>query len=150
MSDNLPAFDLDKYNKEVRDWAFRVGSGLKGNIMAFNGKGTGQLAQMLQTRTRKSFNEVDLISYHFPRHGVFVQKGVGRGYVMQGGTVVRGIRHDKVVKPLQGPVNRRPEDWFNGTMEREVPVLADIIANHMADKASVAAMGANAMGMQIQ
>jgi len=45
---------------------------------------------------------------------------------MQNGRVVRGIKSNKTIRLLDGPVNRKPQDWFNSTIEQEVPKLADM------------------------
>ena len=75
------------------------------------------------------------------RHGIFVQKGVGCGHIVQNGMVVRGYRTSKETQFMAkkknravaekvatgGPVNRRPYNWFNPQIDRYLPELADKI-----------------------
>ena len=42
------------------------------------------------------------IGFKFPKYGVFVHYGVGRGWVRQGGTVVRGAKERGQDKALYG------------------------------------------------
>jgi hypothetical protein len=80
-----------------------------------------KLANSINTKTRKDFGEIDTISFSFERHGVFVHKGVGRGYKMSSGVVTRTAK---------GPVTilRKPVDWFNPVLDGYIPELADNIA----------------------
>jgi hypothetical protein len=132
---------IEAFNKDVQAWAYKVRSTLKSNIQSSAGKGKGELSRSLKSNLRKDHGEIDSISYKFPRHGVFFQKGVGRGHIMQGGKVVRGVKSKKVVRFLDGPVKRSPQDWFNRTLENELPKLADIVANHKANEAVVRTAG---------
>lgn len=136
--------DTEAFNKEVQQWTYRVRSILKRDIKSKATKGEGVLANFLRSSIRKDMGEVDSVSYKFPRHGVFFHKGVARGYVMSGSKVIRGIKNNKVIKPLDGPINRQPQDWFNSTLEKQIPKLADVVADHKADEAVV-----NAAGMRI-
>lgn len=135
---------IDDFNKDVRNWAYRNRSLLKSGVNSKATKGNGTLARSIKTSTRKQLGEIDSISYKFPRHGVFFQKGVGRGHVMQGNRVIRGLKNNKTITPIDGNINRQPQDWFNATLDTEVPKLADIVADHKADEAVV-----NAAGMRI-
>jgi hypothetical protein len=135
---------IDEFNKDVSSWAYRNRSLLKSQARAMSTNGNGTLSSSIRTSTRKQMGEIDSISYKFPRHGVFFQKGVGRGHVMSGNRVVRGIKNGKVIQFTDGPVNRQPKNWFNATLETEIPKLADIVADHKADEAAV-----NAAGMRI-
>jgi len=135
---------IQEFNKDVSQWAYKIASQLRGNAAAKSQKGKGELAAKLRTNIRYDLGEVESIGYQFPRHGVFFQKGVGKGHVMAGGRVVRGIKHGKIIKPIDGTINRQPQDWFNGVLDTQVPQLADIVANHKADEAAL-----NATGMKI-
>lgn len=115
-----------------------------------------KLKDNISYRTHQYLGQVDGVGYQFERHGVFVQKGVGRGYIMVGGVVVRGRRPGNEVKQyakaqnreansiiLSGLVRRRPADWFNQLLDQHVPELADKVAQMNADAA------VNAMRMRI-
>ncbi len=147
---------IEEYNKDIKKWAYQVRGKLATNIRNSTTEGNGVLAAKVRSKLHKDLGEIDSVSYQFPRHGVFFQKGVGRGHVMSGGMVVRGLKdgktirylakdHGKVSKPLNpNHVTRTPQDWFNSTLDNELPKLADIVADHKADEAVV-----NANGMKI-
>lgn len=59
------------------------------------------------------------ISFKFPRHMVFVHKGVGKG-------VPAGIAGTSATK-------RQPKEWFNPVIEARIDKLATIAAENVAD-----------------
>ena len=102
-------------------------------------KGKRELVSSLRVRLHRDFGEIDHVSYEFRKHGVFFHKGTGRGYVIESGRLIRGTRDGALIKPLQtqqGPLQRRPKNWYNPTMNREVPKIADQIAELIADSAT--------------
>ncbi len=134
--------EISEYNADVSQLAYRIRAKLKSNLSRAV-KGEGTLVKNLRTRLHKDYGEIDLISYHFPRHGVFYQKGVGRGNVMKNGRVVRGVKEGKTIRLLPGNVTRTPHDWFDSTLKNETPKLADIVADHKADEAAINVLGIN-------
>ena len=133
----------EAYNQLINMWGFKTRNMLKSSIARLSMKGKRELVTRLQYKTKKDFGEIDAVIFNFPRHGVFFHKGVGRGYIMVAGTVVRGKRKDKshsantannaVIHPVQGPLKRHPKEWFNPVFIKSIPVLADIIAKTKAD-----------------
>lgn len=85
-----------------------------------------ELRKNLSTRARKDYGEIFMVGFVFPRHGVFVHKGVGRGWQMQGGKVVRVAKGE-----YRG--EREPKDWLNSEIEKRLPKLADDIVEIKAD-----------------
>lgn len=139
---------IEEYNKRVTAWGSALGSKIRMAIRSLTTKGKGDLLKSLRLKTAKWYGEVDKLSYHFVRHGVFVHKGVGRGYIMQGGVVVRGYKPGKVLKAAMvtanrsvpskilkpGEVNRKPAEWFNPVVNENIEGLADMIAEMDADR----------------
>lgn len=60
-----------------------------------------------------------VISYKFPRHMVFVAKGVGNG-------VPAALAGTSATK-------RKPKDWFNKVLDEEIEELADGVAERTGD-----------------
>ena len=85
-----------------------------------------ELKKNVSTRSKKDFGEIYLVGFVFPRHGVFVHKGVGRGWQMQGGKVVR-VSKGEITK------DRKPKDWLNSEIEKRLPKLAADISEIKAD-----------------
>jgi hypothetical protein len=87
----------------------------------------GKLVNSIKPSTKQSFGEIDTISFSFERHGIFVHKGVGRGWEMNG-KVVRRTAKGKMTGG-----GRNVVEWFNPVIDRNVPELADQIAIINAD-----------------
>lgn len=86
-----------------------------------------KLRESVNSRVRYKFGVTDGCSFRFERHGVFVHYGVGRGYQMQGGMVVRTAK-----TPSTGN-DRQPVDWFNAIIDANTPELANQIAQINGD-----------------
>ena len=122
---------IPQVNKELRSSAawFRFGK-----TEPFITRGTGskqrqevKLVNSIKPSTKQSFGEIDTISFSFERHGIFVHKGVGRGWKMNGKFVSRTAKG----KMQNG--GRNTVEWFNPVIDRNAPVLADQIAVINAD-----------------
>jgi hypothetical protein len=139
--------NLIQLEQEAKQWATFDVMKLRMQIMKLSHKGKGDLARALRFRIRKdALGVLERVSFSFPRHGVFFQKGVGRGYVMEGGKVVRGRKPSKQESlyakaknrdlyrvVTTGDIKRHPADWFNGTLDPTIPKLADIVSKYLAD-----------------
>ncbi|MFA6484409.1 MAG: hypothetical protein WCW62_17660 [Bacteroidales bacterium] len=133
------------YNALIDQWGFKTRNMLKSSVARLSMKGKKELMTRLQYKTKKDYGETEAVIFNFPRHGVFFHKGVGRGYIMMAGTVVRGKRKDNkshsantpqnaFIHPVQGPLKRHPKEWFNPVFTKSIPMLADIIAKTKADQ----------------
>jgi len=116
-------------NNSIRNWVPKVRSKLKSAARVFtDGKTSSfvmrgsrkeqKLAQSIASATKMADGAIDRVQFKFERHGVFVHKGVGRGYPIKGG----GVMKNKSGK------TRHPVEWFNPVFDAEVPVLADELA----------------------
>jgi len=139
----------EQYNERINQWVSQTRSQLKQSIATLSMKGKGQLVRSLQGITKKDFGQIESIVFNFNRYGVFFHKGVGRGYVMSGGQVIRGYKVDsKILRNRQnkpaiintGDLKREPKEWFNPILDREVPRLADMVTEMRADMALDAAV----------
>ena len=134
----------ESFNKEVTQWGFKTRNLLKNSISRLSMKGKGDLMRSLQMKTKKDSGEIDRIIFNFQRHGVFFHKGVGRGYIIISGRVIRGKRKEgskhgsntfenSIQHTVSGPIRRHPKPWFTPVFEQEIPHLADIITKAKAD-----------------
>jgi len=149
------------YNQMIRRWAAMVRRKLVGSVLRMQKGKSGavtrgvkrlqsrtefKLRDNMAYRTHQDYGIIDGVGFRFERHGVFVHKGVGRGYVMVGGMVVRGSRPGDILKAyaksknrsaeksvLIGPGRRQPVEWFNPILDQHVPELADKVAKMNAD-----------------
>lgn len=105
-------------NQDVKSWAQETSGDLLDKISELNIVDTGNLFRRLRHRLGHSFGEVEKISYGFPRYGVFVEKGVGRG------------------RPVGSPKAKQyARPWFNPTLDNRLPDLANRVARHSANLA---------------
>ena len=93
-----------------------------------------KLANSIGYRLHKRYDLIEGAGIRLQRHGVFVQKGVGRGYQMRNGRVVRVNASDLKIKKQYrslsgGPIRRFPVDWFNAIIDRRTEEIADTIMN---------------------
>lgn len=133
--------NIDKFNKDVRSWGQKVQSQLKQEtISRFNkgkkknriyksgihkGKNEKKLSRSLKVKFRKERGgeQIETVAFGLERHGVFLQKGVGSGYVSSGGGVAR------IAKSDDGKY-RFADNWFNGTLDKNIDSLSDTIVKH--------------------
>jgi len=142
-----PGFDPKGQNEAVSKWASMVQRRLLDRTSFFvHGKeGTinrpgrieKNLSDSIKSLTKKSYGVIDRVTYTFERHGVFVHKGVGRGYKMQGGMVIRTAKsEDQTTRSPtwwgDDPRPRLPNEWFT-LLDQTLPELADKLAEINAD-----------------
>ena len=140
---------IDDYNKRVTEWGSETGVKIRSAIRTMATKGKEDLVKSLRLKTAKWYGEVDKLSYHFERHGVFVHKGVGRGYAMIGGKVMRvngspdtqfwkeyAKLKNREYKPkvLTAGINRKAVEWFNPVVKDNIEKLADLVAEMNTDR----------------
>ncbi len=98
-------------------------------------------------RNQRGTDLVEYIGFSFQRHGVFVHKGVGKGYAMYGGMVTRVTKGQSVNSNNpnfnKSSHGRTPVDWFNHILDAETPALANQVARIHAD------LALNSMRMKI-
>lgn len=116
---------MEIVNSEIRTWTSATQAAMRNNIRAMSTKGKGDLLRMTHEYFRE-FGQINRVAFRFPKHGVFFAKGVGRGYKSTNGIV-------RKVSP--GPIRRQPKDWFNSTLDQRIPILAEKLANTMANAA---------------
>jgi hypothetical protein len=125
MTENTP-----KYNARAITWSQKVRLLLKSKVTVLSSKGKGELAASVRTKTKKDYGEIERIDFVFSRHGVFFQKGAGRGYKVQSGKVMRNPgAGGKVIT-----ARRKPKDWLTPVNEH-INELANIVAAYHADNA---------------
>ena len=128
---------LKQQNSIVLNWTTGVNRQLRssaswfrfGKTEPFITRGTGanlrqegKLVNSIRPSTRQTLGEIDTITFSFERHGIFVHKGVGRGWKMTGKLVTR------TAKGEMKNGGRNAVEWFNPVIDMNAPILADQIA----------------------
>jgi hypothetical protein len=148
---------IQEQNIAVKGWANMVTRKLKSSALRFKHGKSGMVQRGSGTKYQRNEDKLinsigrkiymasglaEGIGFKIERHGVFVHKGVGRGYIMEGGVVIRGYKTTSGKKTVDGKsnrsvaskqkttgtMNRHPTHWFNPVIENTVPELADKIA----------------------
>ena len=129
--------DSKEQNAVVRKWISMVQKRLKTNTALLthgknqsrfhHGRLERKLSDSLKSQTKQKYGVIDQASIIFERHGVFVHKGVGRGYKMVGGTVVR------TAKNVVSLTTRVPREWFNPAIDQLMPELIEKLEQINAD-----------------
>lgn len=130
---------LQKFNKEVEDWAEKAKQSLRTSIKSLV-KRDVYLSDSLKANLyydRKYGKEANRIGFSFAREGIYIHKGAGRG---QGGIIggrwidKHGSLKERAAESagLQGTGNRKPLRWFDPVIEGRLPQLADLVADYSA------------------
>jgi hypothetical protein len=91
-------------------------SGLKGDDLkkaVTESAGLESLYESLKVRFKKGSGEIYFVGFPFARHGMFLIKGVSRGH--------------KISNP------RDKKDWVTPVLDKQSPILSDILAEKYAD-----------------
>jgi len=132
---NIPAFNAD-----VKKWGFVTSSHLKRSVASLSkgksavriynsgihqGKKERKLQQSIKAtfQTEQGGAQIESIGFGLERHGVFLQKGVGRGYSMQGGSAQRTATNEPIAF-------RTRNNWYNSVLEFRKENLAKVIVKH--------------------
>jgi hypothetical protein len=88
---------------------------------------TGKLASKFKSKVGYQFDIASKIAYKFERYGVFVEKGVGRGYPIE------SVKGNAAAIASASGKGRIAKPWFNPTIEKEAARLADLLQQDVAD-----------------
>lgn len=111
--------DYEELNDKIKDWRKRTRQELIAETNKLNIKHRSNspskipFQKALKATYSKELGVINKIRFKFPRHGVFVHKGVGRG----------------------DDSNRTPKEWFNPVIEPNTEELGDIVADMYGDMA---------------
>lgn len=123
MADEL---NFEPFNDAVKESAEIAVQNLRAEISRLDIHQKGLLLKSIRAKYAFLYGEVYKVSFGFERYGVFVSKGVGRGYKIDS----VGANTDALGKAKKG---RTPKDWFNPVVEKYVKDLGDIVVKYHAD-----------------
>lgn len=110
-------------------------------IFANPGQPTGKLRDDISSYIKMDgiyHKEPNRIGFRFPRHGVHIHKGAGRGFGGRVGSKWVTIHGDvKTTDPKSlgkaGTPPRVPQHWFDNVLARRLPELADICTKYCGE-----------------
>jgi hypothetical protein len=115
-----------QYNDELLGISKKIKQELKSRVSMLTSKGKGVLAKSLSVRVKRSYGEITSMSFPFARHGVFVEKGVGRGYTVGSGNSVTRTAKGKVLRA------RVPKDW-QAPIDENMNSISKLVIQFHAD-----------------
>lgn len=138
------AKDADRasaFNKEVEQWANDVSRMLR---LKIQGRSQTVAADLHANLYTDRYGLIHRVGFSFPRHGIYIHKGAGRGQggwigskweklkEVNGVTVGTGIvRHtDPASLGKQGTGNRQAYPWFDTTIRAHIHRLEEIALNY--------------------
>jgi hypothetical protein len=140
------AMTVEDFNRKVKDWTNQVRrKALRRLQDATTGKASGEGERSLKPSLKYDFGEVYSTGFKFNYYLVFLHYGVGRGYIRQNGTVVRGHKDSRFKNKFgrmayrndTRPIARRPTDWIDVEIREGIDRLADIAQEYHGDKAAM-------------
>ena len=117
--------EVNSFNDRLKSWGLMVKADLSYSAKSMI-KSDKRLSRSIKNTFYYDSGEIYRLGFSFLREGIFLHKGVGRGYNMQG---------DEVVKTSKtAGFNRHPKPWFNPVLQSNIAELEDIIHDY-AEKA---------------
>lgn len=133
---------LTAFNKAVEEWYSSVAAQLRAKVAT---KST-RIAQQLEPRAyTDKYGLINRVGFSFPRHGIYIHKGAGRGQggyigsswtklrVVNGVEISTGLLRHTDPNSLHGTMgtgNRRAFEWFDPIVKSRINELADIVADY--------------------
>ena len=135
-----------EYEQRLSEWAEAAKRQMAAKLSSGT-HGTGLLAKKIKFKIKEDRREgFHYVGFTFKRYGVYVEYGVGRGWVRHGGHVVAGskVKEGSEIEHLlkkkgyskedirsyvirgSGGTGRHPVSWFDSTLMDNVESLADI------------------------
>jgi hypothetical protein len=113
--------EAQAFNERLMAWGAKVNGSMPASISS-HGIGGKRLRSSIRNNYYYEYGEIFRLGFSFSREGIFVHKGVGRGYRMNNGIVVK-------VSKTAGH-NRVPKPWFNPVIESHMPEMEQIVVDY--------------------
>lgn len=128
-------FKPTEYNRQIVAWKSGVTAALKASLSTLTSKGKGDLLRGI--RGYIDFNKQGdpwRAIWKFPVHGVYIFKGVARGYLLVNGRIIRAVQRGNATFIIDKGFVRHAKDWYNEPIDSRIPQLANIMGSYYADK----------------
>jgi hypothetical protein len=115
--------NIQDFNRDIRDWGKETRQKLLYRIAQLDLKERAALSnelhlrESLKLKVKTRYGEAQSVGFTFARHGIFIERGVGRGVPLA-----------KVATS-----NRTPKPWLGVVLPQAVEELADLVAQNYAD-----------------
>ena len=121
-----------QFNDRVGAWATSINNALRAKLSTMGIGKSGKLDKSIKAnlwhfgKKIREGQEVTSIGFSFKPQGIYVHLGLGRGYEMDGGVVVKKTRNSKTNLQMM----RQPKDWFDSTITEHLGELEKIVMDY--------------------
>ncbi len=128
----------EEFRKRLEAWSQKIHRGAVQVITSETRKYSGGLRGITEDTVVRNEGEQTRsyarVRFRFPRHGAYVHYGVGRGWIREGGVVVRGWRHP-VKKATPTPRGRQAVDFLDRHIKANTQEFIDLAMTWTEDRA---------------
>lgn len=132
---------LTEFNREIEKWQDKVALQLRAAISSHSLRVAKELTPKAYT---DSYGIINRIGFTFPRHGIYIHKGAGKGHGGYIGSkwnlqkIINGIPIDTGIvrhtnfdsKGKQNDGKRKAFRWFDPVIKNHISELADIVTKY--------------------
>lgn len=119
--------NTEELNQDVKNWSKETLGKLKAMLQMLGIRDTGELLKSLKGKVGFDFGVANRISFGLKIQGIWVEKGVGKGYPIE------SVKGNGVIIQAAGKKGRVPKPWFNPVLNEQLPRLADMVAEKYGD-----------------
>ena len=128
----------EEFRKKLEEWSQKIHHGavqiITSETKAFSGGLRGITEDTVVRNEGDQTRSYARVRFRFPRHGAYVHYGVGRGWIREGGTVVRGWRPPvKQITPT--PKGRQAVDFLDRNIKANSQEFIDLAMTWTEDRA---------------
>lgn len=131
----------EEFNQNVKLWSQKTRNQIV-SVAPRSDKERGgrHLKEGISYQTKQNYGVVWKTAFKFPKQGIYVHYGVGRGWTRSGGGVVRG-KSDSYTRKKDYNITssqtkgRTAIDWFNSVIKANIGELADHTQEYYGDEA---------------
>jgi hypothetical protein len=115
------ALNFEKANERIQEWTIQTRTELKEQIRSEgilhrnNSRSPVAAVNALKTSLKRTDGLTSRISFKFPKHMIYVHKGVGKDTPIE----------------KAGTTNRKAKPWFNPVIDERIDQLADIVVEEI-------------------
>lgn len=132
---------VTEYNNAIISWQHSVAAQLRRNIAS---KSRRVAIDLKPNTYADKYGIIERLGFSFPRHGIYIHKGAGRGqggFIGSNWSITKNINGIEVNTGIirhtnpeslgkQGEGNRVAFEWFDPIIRQRLPELADIVAEY--------------------
>ena len=140
MAENLENEHLmndDEFRKKLELWSHKIHRGaiqvITSETESYSGGLRGITEDTVVRNEGDNVRSYARVRFRLPRHGVYVHYGVGRGWIRQSGTVVRGWKHS-VKKITPSPKGRQAVDFLDRQIKANYKEFIDLALEWTEDR----------------